>query len=162
MDKQELLETIKTTQIGWEALLTEVGEARMTVAGVTGDWSIKDIIVHLTAWEERTVARLTAVRQGGKPEPAPWPKNLSEEEENAWIYEANRKRTLRDVLEDSRRVQNRLMKLLQSVTNEELNEAGRFSWLGGNKLVESIPGNTYEHYQEHSELIRKWLARVAA
>ena len=159
MDKQELLETMKTTRAEWDALLTEVGEPRMTVAGVTGNWSVKDVVAHLTAWEKRTVARLIAVRQGGKPEPAPWPPNTSEEEENAWIYEANRKRSLRDVLDDSRRVHDQVMKQLQPVTDEELNERGRFSWLDGNKLVESIPGNTYEHYQEHGELIRKWLAR---
>jgi hypothetical protein len=159
MDKQELLETMKTTRAGWDALLTEVGEARMTVAGVTGNWSVKDVVAHLTAWEKRTAARLIAVRQGGKPEPAPWPPNTSEEEENAWIYEANRKRSLRDVLDDSRRVHDQVMKQLQAVTDEDLNEPGRFSWLDGNKLAENIPGNTYEHYQEHAELIRKWLAR---
>ena len=158
MDKQELFETMKITRAGWEALLSEVGEARMITPGVTGNWSVKDIVAHLTAWEKRTVARLPAVRQGGAPEPAPWPPNLSEEEINAWIYEANRKRTLRDVLDDSRRVQDQVMKQLQSVTDEELNQPGHFSWLNGNKLAEYIPGNTYEHYQEHADLIRKWLA----
>jgi hypothetical protein len=159
MNKQELLEAMKTTRAGWEALLTEAGEERMTVAGATGDWSVKDIIAHLTAWENQTAARLSAVRQGSTPRAAPWPPNLSEEEENAWIYEANRKRSLRDVLDESRRVHDEVMRQLQSVTDEELNEPGRFSWLDGNKLVEYIPGNTYEHYQEHGELIRKWLAR---
>ena len=162
MDKQQLLETMKTTRADWEALLTKVGEARMTVAGVTGNWSVKDVVVHLTAWEKQTVARLTAVRHGGTPEPAPWPPNLSEEDENEWIYEANRKRTLRDVLDDSRRVHDQVMKQLQSVTDEELNQPGRFNWLDGNKLADYIPGNTYEHYQEHGELIRKWLARERA
>ena len=162
MDREQLLETMKTTQTDWQALLTEVGEARMTVAGVTGDWSVKDVIAHLTAWEKRTVARLTAVREGGVPQPAPWPPNLSEEKINAWIYEANRDRTLHDLLEDSRRVQDQIMKQLQSITNEELNSPGRFSWLDGNALAEYIPGNTYEHYQEHGELIRKWLAHRPA
>jgi hypothetical protein len=162
MEKQHFIETMKTTRAGWEALLTEVGEPRMAVAGVTGDWSVKDIVAHLTAWERRTVARLNAVRQGGTPEKAPWPPNLSEEEINAWICEANRKRNLRDVLDDSRQVHDQVMKQLQSVTDEELNEPGRFSWLDGNKLAEYIPGNTYEHYQEHGELIRIWLAREKA
>jgi len=69
MEKQQLLETMKTTRADWETLLTKVGEARMTVAGVTGNWSVKDVVAHLTAWEKQTVARLTAIRQGGTPEP---------------------------------------------------------------------------------------------
>ncbi len=156
MNKEQLVETMRTTRTAWQALLTEVGEARMTVAGVTGKWSVKDVVAHLTAWEMRTAARLSAVREGGAPKPAPWPSNLSEEKINAWIYEANRVRSLRDVLKDSHRVQDKVIKQMQSITDEELNT--RFSWLDGNKLAEYIPGNTYEHYQEHAELIRKWLA----
>jgi hypothetical protein len=159
MDKQQMLETMARTRAAWQALLADVGEERMTVAGVTGDWSVKDIVAHLTAWEKRTGARLTAIRDGGTPEPAPWPPNLREEDINVWIYEASRKRTLRDVLGESRQVQDQVMKQLQTVTDEELNQPGRFSWLNGNKLADYIPGNTYEHYQEHAELIRKWLAR---
>ena len=162
MDNKQLMETMRATRVAWQDLLMEVGEVRMTVPGVTGNWSVKDIVVHLTEWEKRTAARLIAVRQGGAPEPAPWPKNMTEEDENAWIYKANRDRTLRDVLDDSLRVHNQVIEQLQSITDEDLNTPGRFSWLAGNKLADYIPGNTYEHYQEHGELIRKWLAEQQA
>ena len=32
-------------------LLAEVGEERMTIPGVAGDWSIKDIIAHISVYE---------------------------------------------------------------------------------------------------------------
>jgi hypothetical protein len=157
MDKKTLIETLRNTRTEWEALLAEVGEGRMTQLGATGAWSVKDVIAHLTAWERRPLAWLTAVRQGATPVPAPWPSNLSEEQTNAWIYDANREQSLRDVLDKSRRVHEQFMKELAAIAEEELNVPGRYSWLNGNTFAESIPGNTCEHYQEHSQMIRKWL-----
>lgn len=157
MDKKTLIEAVRNSRVAWDVLLAQVGEERMTTPGVTGNWSVKDVVAHLTAWERRPVAWLTAVRQSATPEPAPWPPNLSEEQTNAWIYEANRGRSLREILDESRRTHEELMKLLQMATEEELSDSRRFSWLKGNPLAESLPGNTYAHYQEHSEMIRNWL-----
>jgi hypothetical protein len=50
---------------------------------VTGDWSIKDIVAHLTAWEERLVAWLEAIAHGTSPELPPWPGNFDEDATNA-------------------------------------------------------------------------------
>lgn len=48
--KQQLIEQIRQERAGWEALLAEIGEAQMTQPNTMGDWSFKDVLVHLTAW----------------------------------------------------------------------------------------------------------------
>jgi hypothetical protein len=157
MDKKTLIEAVRNSRVAWDVLLAQVGEERKTTPGVTGNWSVKDVVAHLTAWERRPVAWLTAVRQSATPEPAPWPPNLSEEQTNAWIYEANRGRSLREILDESGQVHEQCMKQLLVISEEELNVSGRYSWLNGSTLAESILGNTYEHYQEHSQMLRMWL-----
>ena len=61
----------------WESLLAEVGEARMTEPGTVGDWSFKDLVAHLFAWEAREMDRFEAAL-AGRPDPAsPWPADLA-------------------------------------------------------------------------------------
>ncbi len=158
MDKNQLVNTLHVERAAWEALLKQVGDDRMTIVGVVGDWSIKDIVAHITAWEQRPVEWLAAARRGDKPTPAPWSPHLTEDDEvNAWIFDANRKRPLADVLTESRHVHEKLMQGLESISEDELNDTARFSWLKGNSIGDSIPGNSYEHYQHHSQDIQAWL-----
>ena len=158
MEKKQLVHTLRVERAAWDALLEQMGEERMAVGGVIGDWSIKDIVAHITALEQRPVEWLAAARRGDKPTPAPWPPNLKEDDEvNAWIFNANRQRPLTQVLTESREVHDQLMKGLESVSEEELNDVARFTWLKGSSLADSIPGNSYEHFQHHARDIQAWL-----
>ena len=61
MKKSELLNELHEEYQKWKALLDQIGPARMDLPGVTGHWSIKDIVAHLTGWRRRTVARLSLI-----------------------------------------------------------------------------------------------------
>jgi mycothiol maleylpyruvate isomerase-like protein len=76
MNKSELLHGLREEYRRWEALLGQIGEARMDQPGAAADWSIKDIIAHLTGWRHRTVARLQAAQRGEGEPPSPWPAHL--------------------------------------------------------------------------------------
>ena len=64
MNKSEFLNGLREEYQQWEALLNQIGEERMDQSGVAADWSIKDIVAHLTGWRRRTVARLQAAQRG--------------------------------------------------------------------------------------------------
>ena len=52
MNKPELLNGVREEYRQWEALLNQIGETRMDQPGAAAEWSIKDIIAHLTGtWE---------------------------------------------------------------------------------------------------------------
>ena len=48
MNKSELLHGVREEYRQWEALLNQIGETRMDQPGAAADWSIKDIVAHLT------------------------------------------------------------------------------------------------------------------
>jgi uncharacterized protein DUF1706 len=156
--KRQLLEGLDTARANWEALLRQVGPDRMELRGVNGEWSIKDVVAHVTAWDRRSVASLKAVQTGAWPEPPEWPVNLDEDGVNAWIFAANRGRRVQDALNESRQVFNQLAQALDLVTEQDLTAVGRFGWLAENSLAASIRGNSLEHYQIHGAAIRAWLA----
>src|SRR5882724_11106146 len=101
MNKPELLKWLTEEQRKWELLLAAIGESRMDQPGVnrTGNWTMRDMIAHLTAWQRWLVARFQAAVTG-QSEPLPqWPANLTDQNDiNTWIYHSNRNRALRDVL----------------------------------------------------------------
>jgi hypothetical protein len=158
MNKTELVNGLHEEQAGWEALLAQIGEARMEQPGVAGPWSIKDIVAHLTGWRRRTVGRLQAGSRGEPEPPPPWPAHFQTADEiNAWLYEIDRDRSLREVLQDSRQVFQQLVAAIEAFPEAELMDPDRFPWLEGQPLNAAV---LFGHFhEEHEPDMRAWLAQ---
>jgi len=160
-----LLETMQTRRAGWEALLAQVGEERMLLPGVEGNWSIKDIIAHVTWYEHwlttwlKAVARDEVLARGEIDE-------LSLDERNAWIFEHNHARPLEDVRAEARQVFAELVQTASRFADRDLTDLTRFErfiapyWSNKPPLSECIAGDSYEHYQEHISPVTAWLASL--
>src|SRR5262245_60098983 len=160
MNKAELLSGLQEEYQNWQALLDEIGPARMDQPGVAGPWSIKDIVAHLTGWRRRTVARLQAVQHGEPEPPPPWPAHLQTDDEiNAWIYESNHERPVQEVLADSHQLFQQLLAAIEGLPDEVLIDPGRhLPWLQGHPFS---AGEFFAHFhEEHEPEMRAWLARV--
>jgi hypothetical protein len=159
MSKAELLSGLREEYQKWQALLDQIGPGRMEQSGVAGSWSIKDIVAHLTGWRRRTVARLQAVQRGEPEPPPPWPPHLQTDDEiNAWIYESNHDRSLREVLDESHQVFQQLMTAFEDLPEDALVDVRRFPWLEG-----QLPnaGMFFAHFhEEHEPDMRAWLTRT--
>lgn len=157
--KGEVLAAIEREQAAWEALLVEIGEARMLEPGPMGEWSFKDLTAHLTAWRARSLQRLEAAAKG-QPEPAPvWPADLDTDGINDWIHQANQDRLLGEVVGESRESYVRLGEIIQMLPDDALNDTRRFPWLEGAALGPAITsGEFFSHlHEEHEPQIRRWL-----
>lgn len=129
--KAQLLDDLRHEQDAFEALLDEIGDERMTQL-VAPDWSLKDIVAHLTGWRRRSVARFQAALRH-EPQPAPpWPADLQTDDEiNAWIYAANRDKSVADVRRESRETFDQLVETLAAFPEAELRDPANFPWLEG-------------------------------
>ena len=162
--KSDVLDRLQTRQETWEALLDEIGPARMEQPGVNGAWSMKDIVAHLTTWNHRLVDRFQAAQRGQPEPPPPWPAPLQTDDDiNAWIFESNRGRSLRDVLDETQQVYQRLRAVIEAlpadVRIERIEPAYDLVWVG----AERFPvGEFFDHfYEDHEPDVRAWLAREA-
>ena len=166
MKKSELLNWLQEEYRRWEAFLDQMGPERMEQPGVAADWSIKDIVAHLTGSQPRLITRLQAA-QGGEPEPPPpWPAHLQTDDEiNAWIYESNRGRSLREVLDESRQVFQQLLAVIEGLAEdvriEQVHHGGRvyhLVWLGDQRFP---AGEFFDHFHDdHEPDVRAWLAGI--
>ena len=159
MNKAKLLRELQEEYQIWQALLDQIGPARMDQPGVAGAWSIKDIVAHLTGWRRRTVGRLQAL-QRGQPEPAPpWPAHLQTDDDiNAWIYQSRQSYSVSEVLDESHQVFQQLLAVIESLPEDVLAEVHRLPWMEGQ------PFNAAEFFahfhEEHESDMRAWLTRV--
>jgi hypothetical protein len=58
MKRQQILEKIDGAWHDFVDSFTGLSESEMLQAGVTGEWSVKDIIAHVNTWEEEALKYL--------------------------------------------------------------------------------------------------------
>jgi len=157
--KAALLDDLRRQRAAWDALLAEVGEARMERPGVTPDWTFKDLIVHLTTWWRRRVAVLAEVARGA--EPTPHPRQDVVPIINDWVYYVNRDRPLADVLRDAQSVWDAMEAAVAALPEETLFAAWRYPEFAGQALGPVMAGGFSHHLrEEHEPEVRAWLARL--
>ena len=121
MDKATLLKTLTETRAAWEALLAQIDEERMFQPGAAGNWSVKDVIAHVT-WGESEIAPVlrTHVLAGSDL----W--NLSDDERNEITYQQNKDRPFHDIVNEERQAYIALLEAVQTLSDEDLNDPHRF------------------------------------
>ena len=160
MTKSELLNWLQAEYQQFEAFLDQIGPARMDQPGVTGHWSIKDIVAHLTGWQPRLIASLQAAQSGEPEPPPPWLAQLQTEDEiNAWIYESNQGRSVREILEESHAVFQQLLAVIEGLPDYVLIEPEwHLVWLDGKRFP---AGEFFDHFHnDHEPDMRAWLRQV--
>ncbi len=164
--KTELVNWLQGEYQQWQALLDQIGPARMNQPGVAGHWSMKDRVAHMFCWQPRLIAQLEAAQRGEPEPPPPWPAHLQTDDEiNAWIYESTRGNSVSQVLDYSRRVFQQFLDVIQSLPEdvriEQLHYQGtvyNLVWLNDKRFP---AGELFDHFHEdHEPDVRAWLARV--
>lgn len=156
MNKEQLIADLHAENDQFEALLAAIGPKRMTEPIAPGQWSIKDIVAHLTGWRRRTVQRLQAAVTGEALSP-PWPAHLPNDDAiNTWLHAQTVNDSVDDVLAASRQVFEDMLAAVKQLPEEGLFEPGRFAWLEGEPLSARV---LFGHFhEEHEADMRRWRA----
>ncbi|MCO5221426.1 MAG: ClbS/DfsB family four-helix bundle protein [Thermomicrobiales bacterium] len=150
---QSVRDRLRTTiESRWNALLDSfdgLTDAQMVEPGVVGDWSVKDVLAHITTWEAEALHHLPAIAEGKKP-PTYASRYGSLDEFNARKFEENHARSLDEVRERLLDVHTQLLAYLETVPDELLHSKQRFR--------SRLRWDTYSHYAMHTAHIREWRA----
>jgi hypothetical protein len=139
------------------AAWTELGEsyaglrdAQLLVPGVTGQWSVRDIIAHVTWWEEEALKHLPLIREGGRP-PQYSAQYGGIDTFNALMTEQRRHLSLVEVLRQRDEIHARLVDYVRRAPEELFVRETRFR--------RRLRLDTYGHYPVHARAIRAWRVR---
>jgi hypothetical protein len=157
--KHELLTEIQREREALDETLALLPPRQMTRPGVTrGGWSVKDILAHLVEWQQMNLDWYAAGRRGEKP---PMPASGFTWRElprlNAMIYRRHHNRPLHAVMQDYRSNHDRVVALIEGLSDDDLVTLGRFSWTGPSwTLSDYLRANTAAHYLWARTRIRRW------
>jgi hypothetical protein len=62
----KLLNSVETAWVSFEEAYAGLPDALLIEPGVGGDWSVKDILAHVTTWEEEALTHLPLIMAGGR------------------------------------------------------------------------------------------------
>ncbi len=140
----------------WEELLARMSEEVITAPRVPGEWSAKDTVAHLRAWQQVSIARLEAAHADAEPSLPDWLEgsdpNSDEELDhfNARIYAIYQHVPWSRVHADWKKGFIRFLDLAAATPDEVLMDAHKHLWLNGYSLLAVLQGSL-EHHQEHLE-----------
>lgn len=161
--KQELIDMLADEYERWEALLAGVSEEQALKQQLPADLSIKDVVAHLWAWQQRSIARVEAALGGHEPRNPRWGDDLDGDREdhlhqiNAWMLETYRPVPWQNVYASWSTGFRRLLELARQVPEEDLLQAGKYAWLNNYALSAVLQGSYEHHHEEHLEPLLAWM-----
>jgi hypothetical protein len=156
MNKQELLSAMETSRREILASIAGLSDEQMLTPGAVGEWSVRDVLQHISLWEAETVKLLAHVKQGRRPTGERWAGRLDVDALNARWHAETKDRPLEAVRADFTAVRQQTQRRLNDVSDEELADAHLFPWLKGRPLWKYVFEDTAEHDAEHAAQIRAW------
>jgi hypothetical protein len=157
-NKNEILELIQVERSRLEATIGKLTESQMLAPELEGERSVKDVLAHISAWEQLMVQWLVETYAGLTPErPAPGMTWDNLDQLNEQIYQKNQGRSLAEVLAMSKSAHSQAFQAVQEMTDRDLFDGARFAWRNGDPMWHMVAANTWWHYKEHSEQIEAWL-----
>lgn len=149
---QKLLDRIEKAWQNFLESYAGLPESEIMKPGVTGQWSVRDIIAHVTTWEEETLKHLPEIIRGGR--------IVRYSIQYGGIDAFNALMTARkqefpfsEVICQQERIHKQLLQYLETVPEEYLDSKSRFR--------HRLRMDTYSHYPKHAAAIRRWRAGSA-
>lgn len=151
--KSELLDTLSASHADLQDALSGLTPDQMLQTGVTGVWSVKDILAHLVAWEAEVVTALNQAQTRRVPS------IITIEDIDEWNEEqvhANSARPLEAILADLAGVHKMLYHMIEDYDERELTNNRRYPWMEGEPLWYLVEESVILHEHEHASEIRTW------
>jgi hypothetical protein len=150
MNKQQLLLNLDKAWLQFKASNNGLTEEQMAVPGVTGDWSLKDIIAHVSTWENEALKNLPLIQQGLR---TPRYKDLygGINAFNAKMALLHSRESTSELLKESESIHRQLIAYINNSPEEFFTTETRFR--------RRLRLDTFSHYPVHTKAILEWRAK---
>ena len=147
MDRGQLLARLEKAWRALQESYAGLSDSQLMKSGVTGNWSVRDILAHVTTWEQEALNHLPTILKGGKP-PRYFVTHGGINAFNRAMTEQKRDLTLAEVQRELEDTHRRLIRFVEGVAEEQFRTETPFR--------HRLRLDTYSHYPKHAEAIRKW------
>jgi hypothetical protein len=161
-EKSQLLDNLTEIFNRWQVLIDELSEEQIMEPLAPSTWTVKDIVAHMWAWQQASVARAEAALHNTRPNyPQWWEINGPDPNEdidrtNTWLYEDSKNKPWPKVYREWKAQFEQFLELTQQIPEKDLLEQGRYEWMGDYPLMAS-PMGSLDHHIEHYDTLTAWL-----
>lgn len=149
MNRAQLLDKLDRRWHELDESWIGLSEAAMDQPGVVGEWSVRDVLAHVSWWEDEALEHLPTILAGGRP-----PRYSTTwggiDALNVAMIVRWRPLTLAELQERRRQTHERLIAFLETVPEEQFATETRFR--------RRLRLDTWGHYPLHAQAIREWRA----
>src|ERR1700733_12444231 len=149
MDRAGLLKQLDKAWVAFTGSYVGLSEAELLEGGVVGDWSVRDVIAHVSTWEEEALAHLPLIMRGGRA-PRYSVSYGGINEFNRLMTERKRELSVSAGLKEQAEIHRRLVEFILGAPEELFVRETRFR--------RRLRLDTWSHYPKHTEAVRKWRA----
>ena len=140
------------------AVLGTIPQERLTDVGVTGEWSVRDMLAHEAGYERYVAAAIFGDFTGQPPtnrdfygrDDAPTEADdANDDTTNAWVVAYARTLPVDEVLAEFRWAHDRLVQAVESCEEADFEDPSRFLAFKGKTLLAILPNQCWGHHREH-------------
>jgi hypothetical protein len=150
MTREQLLRRLDKAWIAFKDSYAGLSQSDILEPGVTKAWSVRDIIAHVTTWEEEALKHLPAVLEGRKP-PRYSVTYGGIDTFNALMTTKKAGLPLAQVYSQQEEIHRQVIDAVMRVPENQLTHETRYR--------RRLRLDTYDHYPKHTEAIGRWRAR---
>ena len=147
MTREQVLKRLNEAWLALEESYAGLPDSQLLEPGVTGKWSVRDILAHITTWEEEALKHLPLILKGGRP-PRYSAKYGGINAFNALMTKQKAGLALSDVLKQLDEIHARLIDYVRGAPEELFTRETRFR--------RRLRLDTYSHYPNHAKATQKW------
>ena len=147
MDRTQLLQRLDKAWIAFRGSYAGLSKSDLLEPGVTKAWSVRDIIAHVTTWEEEALKHLPAILQGRRP-PRYSVTYGGIDAFNALMTATKARLSLAEVFLRQEEIHRQVIDVVERAPADQLVRETRFR--------RRLRLDTYHHYPKHTEAIRRW------
>jgi hypothetical protein len=151
--RRQLLQRLDVAWRAFKESYAGLSEAELLEPGVTGAWSIRDIIAHVTTWEQEALAHLPSILGGHRP-PRYSVTYGGIDAFNALMTTKKAGLSLAEVFRQQDEIHRQVIDLIDRAPEDQ--------WIRETRFRRRLRLDTYDHYPKHTEAIRRWRERRQA
>ena len=170
-NKEVFLARLMRERDRFELLVNRIGFSRkLTIPGVLGKWSIKDLLAHQLVYEQYIADRMEEIRHGEQYIPCRTQNALDafldqfgypdfgsplleDEASTSWVIEKYRTVSMEEIVTQEIHAFTSIVASLENLEEDTI---------ASHNLYERVANNTYKQYRQHVRNIRSWLLANAS
>jgi hypothetical protein len=150
MNKQQFIQKLESAWSAFESSYAGLPDSNLSQPGVVDDWSVKDILAHITTWEQEALKYLPVILAGSRP-----PRYSTQygglDAFNALMTDRKRELPLAEVRRQLAETHTQLVAYIQAAPEDQFEQPTPFR--------HRLRLETTSHYNLHARMILDWRER---